>query len=62
MVAVRAVAENGKANQQIGRVLAKALGVHRDGVVLKRGGTSPHKIFQVPLEAAAALQKMALHQ
>lgn len=59
VVAVRAVAEKGKANEQIGRVLAKALGVSRDGVVLKLGGGSPHKVFHVPLEAAAALQKLA---
>jgi hypothetical protein len=59
VVAVRAVAEKGKANEQIGRVLAKALGVPRASVVLKLGGASPHKVFQVPLEAAAALQELA---
>jgi len=58
LVAVRAVAEKGKANVEIARVLAKALGVPRDSVVLKRGGASPHKVLQVPLEAAARLLEM----
>jgi uncharacterized protein len=59
VVAVRAVAERGKANLEIARVLAGALGVPRDSVVLKLGGGSRHKVFQVPLEAAAALEKVA---
>ena len=58
LVAVRAVAEMGRANVEIARVIAKALGVPRGSVVLKRGGASPHKVFQVPLEAAAKLEKM----
>jgi len=58
LVAVRAVAEKGKANAEIARVIAKSLGVPRDSVVLKRGGASPHKVFQVPPEAAARLSKM----
>jgi uncharacterized protein YggU (UPF0235/DUF167 family) len=58
LVAVRAVAEKGRANVEIARVIAKALGVPRDSVVLKRGGASPHKVFQVPPEAAARLEKM----
>jgi uncharacterized protein len=56
LVSVRSVAEKGKANVEIVRVIAKALGVPRDSVVLKLGGASPHKVFQVPLEAAAALK------
>ena len=55
-VAVRAAAEKGKANAEIVRVLAKSLGVPRDRVVLKSGGGTPHKVFVVPLEAAAALR------
>jgi hypothetical protein len=58
LVAVRAVAEKGRANTEIARVIAKSLGVPRDSVVLKRGGASPHKVFEVPLEAAAKLEKM----
>lgn len=58
VVAVRAVAEKGKANAEIERILARGLGVSRESVVLKMGGASPHKVFQVPLEAAAILRKM----
>lgn len=59
IVSVRAVAEKGRANEEIAKVLAKALGVSRGSVVLKLGGASPHKVFQVPVETAAALQKIA---
>jgi len=58
LVAVRAVAEKGRANVEIARVIAKSLGVPRDSVVLKRGGASPHKVFEIPLEAAARLLEM----
>ena len=56
IVAVRAAAEKGKANAEIVRVLARALGVPRGLVVLKSGAGSPHKVFLVPLEAAAVLR------
>jgi uncharacterized protein YggU (UPF0235/DUF167 family) len=56
LVTVRAAAENGRANAEIVRVLAKALGVPRDRVVLKSGAGASHKVFIVPLEAAAALR------
>jgi uncharacterized protein YggU (UPF0235/DUF167 family) len=58
LVAVRAVAEKGKANVEIVKVIAKALGMPRDSIVLKLGGGSPHKVFQVPLEAAPALRRL----
>jgi uncharacterized protein len=58
-VSVRAPAEKGKANEEIIRVLAKALGLPRQSVVLKSGGSSSHKVFQLPLAAAAALGKIA---
>ena len=58
LVAVRAVAEKGKANEEIAHVIAEALGVPRDSVVLKLGGGSPRKVFQVPLEASAALKRL----
>jgi uncharacterized protein YggU (UPF0235/DUF167 family) len=58
LVAVRAVAEKGRANVEVARVIAKALGVPRDRVILKLGGASPHKVFEVPVEAAARLEKM----
>ncbi len=59
LVAVRAVAEKGKANAEIVRVLAKALGVPRDRVVLKSGGGAPHKVFLVPLGARLVLERLA---
>jgi len=59
LVSVRAAPEKGKANAEIARLLAKALGVARDRVVLKSGGGSPHKVFVVPLEAATALEVLA---
>jgi len=58
VVAVRVPPEKGRANTEIARVLARALGVPRDGVVLKLGGQSAHKVYTVPLEASPALEKM----
>ncbi|MGO9309684.1 MAG: DUF167 domain-containing protein [Spirochaetia bacterium] len=59
VVAVRAPAEKGKANAEVIRVVARALGLPRESVVLKSGGSSPHKVFNVPREAVAALQKLS---
>ncbi len=59
VVAVRVPPEKGKANAEIARVLARALGVPRDDVVLKLGGQSAHKVYTVPLGATAALEKLA---
>jgi uncharacterized protein (TIGR00251 family) len=59
VVSVRAPAEKGKANAGIVRVIAKSLGLSRDSVILKSGGSSPHKVFEVPLSAAAALGRLA---
>ncbi|HTP57355.1 MAG TPA: DUF167 domain-containing protein [Spirochaetia bacterium] len=58
VVAVRVPPEKGKANAEIAKVLARALGVPRDDVVLKRGGQSAHKVYTVPRGASAALEKM----
>ena len=58
LVSVRAVAEKGRANEQVARVLSRVLGVARGRIELKLGGASPHKVFQVPLEAAAAVRKL----
>ncbi len=58
IVAVRVPPEKGKANAEIARVLARALGVSRDEVVLKLGGSSAHKVYTVPLAAAARLGKL----
>jgi uncharacterized protein (TIGR00251 family) len=59
MVEVRAIAEKGKANDEIARLLSRTLGVPRDSVVLKIGGTSPHKVFRLPRGAEAALAALA---
>ena len=59
VVAVRAPAEKGKANAEIVRVLARALGLPRANVALKSGGSSPHKVFQLPLEAEPVLRKLS---
>jgi len=61
VVAVRAPAEKGRANAEVIRVVARALGVPRESVVLKSGGSSSHKVFNVPREAVAALQKLSSH-
>jgi uncharacterized protein len=58
LVAVRAPAEKGKANAEVIRVIARELGLSRESVVLKSGGSSPHKIFIVPSEAVPSLQKL----
>jgi uncharacterized protein (TIGR00251 family) len=56
LVHVRAVAEKGKANDGIARLLSKRLGVPKDEVVLKTGAGSPHKLFEVPFSARGALE------
>ena len=58
VVSVRVPPEKGKANAEIARVLARALGVPRGDVALKLGGQSAHKVYTVPLGASAALEKM----
>ena len=59
LVAVRVPPEKGKANAEVARVLAEALNVSRNEVVLKLGSASAHKVYSVPLAAVAALRKMA---
>lgn len=46
-VKVREVAEKGRANEAVARLLAKRLGVAAGDVVLKRGATSREKLFEV---------------
>jgi len=58
VVAVRAVAEKGRANVEIAKVLAAALAVARDQVVLKTGSTAPHKLYSLPLDAEPALARL----
>jgi hypothetical protein len=59
LVAVRAPAEKGKATAEVIEVIAAALGLPRTSMVLKSGGSSPHKILVVPLEAVPALQQLS---
>ncbi|MGA2976883.1 MAG: DUF167 domain-containing protein [Spirochaetia bacterium] len=58
VIAVRAAAEKGKANAEIVKVLSRALKVSRGSVILKTGGSSAHKIFLLPPEAADVLEEM----
>ena len=58
VVAVRAPAEKGKANAEIMKMLAEALGLPRGEVVLKSGAGVPHKVFRLPLAAVAALREL----
>ncbi len=59
LVEVRARPEHGKANQEIIRVLARELGVPKDGILLKLGGASRRKVFELPLACAAAVKRYA---
>ncbi len=58
LVEVRAAPEKGKANEAIARVLAEALGLRASAVALKSGAASPVKVFVLPLESRAALQRL----
>jgi uncharacterized protein (TIGR00251 family) len=59
VVAVRAPAEKGKANAEIIKVLAEALGLPRGEVILRSGAGAPHKVFRLPLAAAVPLGSLA---
>lgn len=61
IVAVRAPAEKGKATAEVIRVIARALGLPCESVVLKSGAASPHKTIQLPRDAEAALRKLAVN-
>ncbi len=58
LVEVRAAAEQGKANAEVARVLARALGVPRNLVALRVGAASHHKVFLVPSECRASLEAL----
>ncbi len=59
VVAVRAPPEKGRANAEVARVLSRVLAVPASDVVLKLGGSSSHKLYTVPISAAATLAKLA---
>lgn len=46
-VSVTTVPENGKANAEVIRHLAKALGIAKTRLVLLRGGTGRDKLFRI---------------
>lgn len=55
---VRAVPEDGKANDALIRLVSKALGVSRSAVALERGATSRHKLLRVAGDAAALIDEL----
>jgi hypothetical protein len=56
-VAVTQIAERGKANAELGRVLATALRVKRSQIELHSGATSPCKLFLIRDMNSAELQQ-----
>jgi uncharacterized protein (TIGR00251 family) len=58
LASVRAVAEKGRANKELVRLLSEALGIRKDQVVLKTGAGTPHKVFEIPLSAMQALRRL----
>ena len=58
-LSVQAPPEKGKANAQARALLAEAFGVPREGVEIRRGGTSPKKLVFLPLSAQEALARWA---
>jgi uncharacterized protein YggU (UPF0235/DUF167 family) len=56
LVSVRAVAEKGKANEALLRVLSRFLGVSKNDVVLKTGVGSSRKLFTTPLSTQGVLK------
>ena len=56
VVEVRAAPEKGKANGEIARLLAEALGLTRQEVTLAFGGAGHHKVFLLPASAQNALR------
>jgi uncharacterized protein YggU (UPF0235/DUF167 family) len=57
---VRAVPENGAANQALERLIAKALGVPRSAVSVAAGGTARLKTLRVLGDPAALLKGVEL--
>jgi uncharacterized protein (TIGR00251 family) len=60
-IAVRAPAEDGRANAEIVRVLASALGLARSGVELVRGEHARIKVFHIALSADEARRRLREH-
>ncbi len=58
LVSTRAAPEKGRANEGITRVIAGALGLRRDEVLLEHGAGAPHKTFALPAKALGALEHL----
>ncbi|MBN1835832.1 MAG: DUF167 domain-containing protein [Spirochaetales bacterium] len=58
VVKLQVPALEGRANRELVRLLARHLGVARSSVLLLAGQSSPHKRFQVPLDAAGTLRAL----
>jgi uncharacterized protein YggU (UPF0235/DUF167 family) len=58
LVEVRAAPERGRANEAVIRVLADSLGIRASAIELKAGAGSPRKLFVLPKEARAALERL----
>jgi uncharacterized protein YggU (UPF0235/DUF167 family) len=58
LVSVRAVAEDGKANKEIVRVLADVLSLRKDQITLKLGAGTAHKVFEVPASSLGAIERL----
>ncbi|MDR0500377.1 MAG: DUF167 domain-containing protein [Coriobacteriales bacterium] len=50
LVKVQAVAEDGKANAAVQKLIAKSLGVAKSAVVITRGHSSRHKLLTIEVE------------
>lgn len=58
-IRVRAVPEDGAANEAVRRLLAKALGISASAVSLEAGATARQKTFLIEGEPQALRQKLA---
>ena len=58
LVEVRAQPEKGKANQEVIKVLARALGLPRERIVLKLGGTTRRKVLELPVSCLGAVERL----
>ena len=57
-IATSAPPEKGKANSAIAAILAKALGLDKQGVELVSGQTNPRKEFRIAGRSAGAVRKL----
>ena len=58
-LSVTAAAERGKANREVGELLAKSFGLPSSAVTITSGKSSKEKVVEVALEIAALCTKLA---